>query len=197
MNPLAIPSKIIRRLIATRAHLDAVGLVTPPEWEKHDHIKRWALETGYSTLVETGTYMGHTIEAVADSFQRVFTVEIDPVLAERAKNKFAVKKQVEVKSGSSIEVLPSILKQLSGPVIFWLDAHAKPGEVAPCPAREELKLVLAHPIKEHVIMFDDSRLFTGTVGWPSIKQIADEVYRNSPYQVRVWRDIIHIYRELR
>jgi hypothetical protein len=47
---------------------------------------------------------------------------------ESAKNRFANTPNVHLFLGSSGEILPSVISQTSGPLLFWLDAHAAGGQ---------------------------------------------------------------------
>lgn len=57
----------------------------PPEWVKHEYIRRWANHTGYRVFVETGTYLATTTREVASAFATVHTIEYDYELFCRAQ----------------------------------------------------------------------------------------------------------------
>ncbi len=54
------------------------------------HRERIRERFGLTTLVETGTYYGEMIAAVGSQFQRIYSIELDPRLADMAKTAFAV-----------------------------------------------------------------------------------------------------------
>ena len=74
-------------------------------------------------LVETGTYLGEMIFAQIDNFSKIYSIEIDKELFQRATRIFSSKSQVEVFLGDSGEVLPVILNKLNQPALFWLDGR--------------------------------------------------------------------------
>jgi len=75
-------------------------------------------------FVETGTLFGDAIEHVRKyNFQKIISFEIIEELADKAKDRFADDKRVEIILGDSSKVLPDNLKSLNGNAIFWLDAH--------------------------------------------------------------------------
>jgi len=66
-----------------------------------------------------------------------------------------------------------MLQDSSGRILFWLDGHYS-GEGTACgdqvsPILQELDLIKAHPRRDHCILIDDSRLFTGVDGYPTLK----------------------------
>lgn len=84
-------------------------------------INRTGRELG--TLVETGTYLGDTVNACLPHFDRIYTIELDPTLAGRARARFADEPAVTVIEGDSEHELPRLASEIEEPVVFWLDAH--------------------------------------------------------------------------
>lgn len=166
--------------------------------EKQETIKKEAAESSLKVFVETGTYLGDTVEAVKNTFKEIYTIELDKTLYQRAKQRFSKEKHIKVIHGDSEKMLPEVLKNVNGPTLFWLDAHYSGGLTAqgnkPTPILEELKCILSHPIKDHVILVDDARYFNGKNGWPSLKEIRMLTRKLNPvinFQVR--DNIIRIY----
>jgi hypothetical protein len=152
---------------------------------------------GLRTLVETGTYEGETTWALRRDFDRIYTVELSDELYRLARARFAHTPNVDVRHGDSATVLPAILDELSGPALFWLDAHVSTTKSAhgelPSPAVQELELVLAHPVPGHVVLVDDARLFTGRDGWPAIADLEVVAARLRPeLHVAVEDDIVRL-----
>lgn len=56
-------------------------------------------------------------------FDRIYSIELDPVLAARAARLFKGRQGIEMMVGDSATVLPLVLERLDDPVLFWLDAH--------------------------------------------------------------------------
>jgi len=82
------------------------------------------------TLIETGTCMGDTVEAVRDHFQDVYSVELSPVFYKVCQEKFAGVPNVHLYFGSSDKELPTMIGLTTGPVLFFLDAHITGGPSA-------------------------------------------------------------------
>jgi hypothetical protein len=194
------PSLLYKRLCIVEHVAQKNYVEVPPEWVKHDYIRGWARHTGYEVFVETGTYRCTTTMAVADAFRDVYSIELDRTLYEEAVARMRRYENVQLFNGDSAIVINDILPRLSEPAIFWLDAHWCGGVTGKSlkdpPIRNELEAIFAHPVKEHVILVDDARSFTGYANYPTIKQVIRHVHEKSRYQLRVFHDIIHIYREL-
>ena len=107
---------------------------------------------------ETGTYAGEMIKYVNahHDWIRINSVELSPILAERATYLFAGVENVCIWYGDSAEVLK--VKGIGiNPTLFWLDAHACGGVTARgkkiTPILEELETVVNDI--DHVIVIDD------------------------------------------
>ena len=139
---------------------------------------------------ETGTYEAGTTTAVAPHFDRVWTAELSPVLCDRARQKLAAFKHVEVIHGSSPEVLRTRAPALaSSSVLYWLDAHwcggLSGGTTNECPLLDELAAI-ATLNDSSVILIDDARYFIGPPPaphkadhWPGLLQIETALRRVS------------------
>jgi hypothetical protein len=73
--------------------------------------------------IETGTEQGNGTQILADRYKKVITIELDDIYYNEAKVKFANTKNVECHHGNSEEVLKRIIPTLTGPTMYWLDAH--------------------------------------------------------------------------
>ena len=125
---------------------------------------------GLNIFVETGTWLGDTVSAMSDK-KKVYSVEVQPELYRHAEIRFQGRTNIDLRLGDSAVVLPQILSEIHEPALFWLDGHFPPGIADNCcPTFQELKSVLAHPIK-HVILIDDAREFTGQCGTPPFPRL--------------------------
>jgi hypothetical protein len=97
---------------------------------KQRALREHAARTGLRRLVETGTYLGETVTAMRGSFDRIVSVELDPLLFAAALRRFADAEDVELVHGDSGDVMPQIVSGLDAPALFWLDAHYSGGVTA-------------------------------------------------------------------
>ena len=127
-------------------------------------------------FVETGTFRGDTAATAARFFSVVDTIELDPVLGRRARERFQ-HSRVRCHIGDSRQVLPTILPELETPLILWLDAHFSGGVTGgandPCPLITELRIVDQHrDCSNTIVAVDDARCFTGSRGFPRLDAVA-------------------------
>jgi len=179
---------------------DLRGRPLPPS----DYVKQWivgqyARKYRLETLIETGTYEGDMVEAMRKRFRVIHSIEIFEPLYRLAVAKFSGSSHIHLHQGDSEEILPRILATVKEPALFWLDAHYS-GEgtgrgAVDSPILRELKCIFDHPIKDHVILIDDARLFVGRDGFPRVDEIRDFVYRNRPNATFILKDdVIRIHR---
>ena len=156
-------------------------------------------------FIETGTYFGDTVDYLKNYFVNLITIELSPDLAKHASDRFKNYSNVSVINGDSSKELINILKFIDSPIVFWLDGHyssefwigenliiTAKGEKY-TPILEELTLISKHFVKNHVILIDDARLFTGNDDYPKLSVIKEFVSREmKSYFLTVKNDIIRI-----
>jgi hypothetical protein len=117
-----------------------------------------------ATFVETGTRDGWMLDQMKNVFDSVYSIEVDEALYRKALIGFNDQPHIKLFLGDSATVLPSILRELSSPALFWLDAHGEgPITAQNAPVIDELRAILSHPIKKHAILIDDARHFDRTL----------------------------------
>ena len=136
-----------------------------PAEQRVEVIRDYAKRYGIRTFIESGTSVGATTEALMDDFDRLYTIELDHDLAERAKRMFSGHPHVTCVEGDSGVVLVGLIAAaLPSPVLFWLDGHySGPGSAhgdLDTPIRAELCAAILAP-KGSVILIDDARIFEG------------------------------------
>jgi hypothetical protein len=166
-----------------------------PHLLKQKVVQEYGKKFALKTLVETGTYYGEMVAAMKGRFDRIYSIEFVPELAERAKRKFARYSQVRIFCGDSRLVMPEVLAQLKGPALFWLDAGYY-GWVGIRTNEQrlsaELQMILSHPFP-HMILLDDARGLTGRDGIPSVEDVKNDVQSKFPQRsVEVKYDIMRI-----
>ena len=175
--------------------------VPPPHIVKQWTVKHYGEGFSLRTFIETGTYLGEMVQAVKASFKTVLSIELEPLLYERAKTLFAQDDHVTIHYGDSGVILADLLASIKHPCLFWLDGHWTGGPVHAArgqqdtPILQELGHILGHRVKNHVILIDDARLFNGTNDYPSLEQLRETVSRHdSALGFHVENDIIRIHR---
>ena len=165
------------------------------------HLKRAAVVEAVRrfrprTFVETGTYRGDTLAAVAPLVDRAVSIELDPALAACARRRVARLDHVEIRTGDSAAELGEVLASIEGAALFWLDGHYSGGPTAGeggCPLLDELDAILNCEC-DHVILIDDIRLFDGTNGYPRLDAVSELVAGLRPDWVfRVENDIAYTH----
>jgi hypothetical protein len=166
-----------------------------PHLLKQKVVREYGEQFGLNTLVETGTYYGEMVAAMKNRFDRIYSIEYVPALAERARRKFARDEHVRIFCGDSRVVMPEVLTLLAGPALFWLDAGyygwvGIRGNEQRLSA--ELEMILSHPYP-HMILLDDARGLTGRDGIPSVNDVKAYVESKFPQRlVEVKYDIMRV-----
>ena len=97
-------------------------------------------------LVETGTYVGEMVDAMKDSFEKIYSIELGVELARNAQEKFSAYSHIHIIQGDSGQVLKTLASQIRQPALFWLDGHYSAGITAKgakdTPVCEELQYIL-------------------------------------------------------
>ncbi len=170
--------------------------VRSPHLVKQRAIREYARRYGLRTLVETGTYYGEMLAAVKNDFDRIFSIELDPELARRAARRFANDSRIRILEGDSEKLLPELLKSISEPALFWLDAgYWGWANLARDPQRlsAEVEAALSHPVKGHVILMDDARMLDGRSGAPTFDELRARISARFPgHRVELLHDIIRV-----
>ena len=167
----------------------------PPHVVKQRAIRAYAERLGVEVFVETGTFMGQMVEAMKPHFRELYSIELSEELHARAASLFARDPHVHLVRGDSADVLPDILARISEPCLFWLDGHFSGGITAQgsqdYPVLKELEHIGRHPVKHHVILIDDARLFLGTPSAPAKEEIVVGLKAINPeYRIEERDDII-------
>lgn len=156
------------------------------------YLKRFSIDD----FVETGTNLGDTLGYFAKKRLRCTSIELSQELYQVACTVFAARSNVTLLLGDSGQRLPQLLKGISIPILFWLDGHYSSGLTASAgthtPISAELKAILSHPIKRHVILIDDARYFDGTNGYPHLDDLLRVIREDGSYRAEVSTDIIRL-----
>jgi hypothetical protein len=138
-------------------------------------------------FVESGTGNGGGCRAAANAgFSKIHTIEVSKTQQSKARKRLQTildksvldKCEMHFHLGDSIDKLPEIMAKLDTRATFWLDGHFQPDNAGKtkagrikCPIHEELEIIGAHHIKDHIILVDDVRLIrTGAWNTPGITE---------------------------
>lgn len=167
-----------------------------PAMVKAEIVRGHVRTSGARVFIETGTYLGTTVQHVARLGVECHTIEIDEALHRRATRALARHTNIDVILGNSAEELPRLLKELAEPAVFWLDGHFSGGVTGRgdlySPIRTELMAILDHRVKRHVVLIDDARLFDGTDDYPRLAELLGELDGEPDYQALVSTDMVRI-----
>ena len=179
----AIKKTIIFELVVMfrrwiRGYGDLKSRVTANIYEyspAHDVIKSLAIKHRITVFVETGTFIGNTLIGLKDSFDQLFSIELDRGIYRLAKERLKNFEHIQIFYGDSSKVLPEILRDLKTPALFWLDAHYSSGVTAKgdlqTPIMHELKAIFSHSNKQHCILIDDVKDFNGLNDYPEVNKL--------------------------
>ncbi len=185
---------VTRRRVALQWRMRGRPL-PPPHVVKQLAILEFQRRRPLRTFIETGTFTGEMVDAMRPHFDRIVSIEMSPELYERASRRFAGDPRVRLVLGDSATELPRLLGALDHPACFWLDGHFMGAGTArseeDSPIRAEVDAVLRHPVRGHLVLIDDARLFLGVNGYPTIAELRRQIQGERPgSRVDVHDDII-------
>jgi hypothetical protein len=172
-----------------------------PARAKRRLLRQYARDFRLHTLVETGSYLGDTVAALRRDFAHIYSIELSPELARRAKERFQTARNVTIVEGDSGTMLPEIVRGLRAPVLFWLDGHFSGGVTArgtlDTPLVAELDTVLRHPVQGIVILIDDAAWLDDHLGGHGLEQICARIHALQPnWTVDLRNDILRMHTPL-
>ena len=172
--------------------------VPPPDFIKEKIIKKYAFRFSPKVFIETGTYYGDKIDALKHLFVKIISIELDKELYEKTKQRFKNYSNIEIIQGDSSEILPKILPNTNGKILFWLDAHYSGGITArgrnDTPILNELKAILNNHPKNNIILIDDARHFIGKNDYPTVDELINYLRKDNNLNInfKIENDIIII-----
>jgi len=170
----------------------------PPHIVKQHILSTYASAFSTDVLIETGTYLGQMVYAMRNRFRTILSIELGGDLARRARHRFRDDAHIRILQGDSGEVLPELLNNISTQSLFWLDGHYSGGFTAKgktgTPVMREMRTILDHRIKNHVILIDDARCFDGTQDYPIVDELRELIAAHRPgYDFSISNDVIRIH----
>lgn len=116
-------------------------------------------------FIETGAWDGEGVaEALNAGFEKVISIEAGEGKYQHCVKRFQNDPRVMMVYGTSQDQLWHVIKDITIPVVVYLDAHycgdTGYGSCAlGSPVSEELAILARHPIRCHTILIDDMRCF--------------------------------------
>ncbi len=177
-----------------RYETEGLGGALPPVL-KRALIRKIALQNGLTSFVETGTYLGDTPWRLLDLFAELHTIELSPILASLARERFKRFPKVHVYEGDAGELIFDVVQRLRTPTLFWLDSHWCAGFTARakvnCPIFRELEAIFLHSVSPYAILIDDAADFGGANDYPMLQKLLEFIAQhNSSLRVFVENNIV-------
>lgn len=175
-----------------------------PHYLKQRTVINYRKKYNCKIFIETGTFLGDMINAVKNKFDTIHSIELNTEYAKAAMIRFQNQKHIKIWQGDSGVELQKVLNETNGNILFWLDGHCCVYQGAitsrskeDTPILSEISVILNHIKKngyKHVILIDDSRLFIGKDGYPTLESLVKLVKNElTSHQILVKNDIIAIY----
>lgn len=171
--------------------------IPPPHAIKQIAVEEFQIKFNYNILIETGTFQGDMVEAQRRNFEKIYSIELSEKLFNECKRKFSRFNHINLYRGDSSMVLPSLMKEIFLPAIFWLDGHYSGGITMAgeknCPINEEINAIFSSPL-DHIILVDDAKDFIGKNDYPTIDALKESIMLFRPnYLFEIKDNIIRAF----
>ncbi len=155
------------------------------------------MEYNLKILVETGTYYGDMVEAMKNSFSKIYSIEISETLCAEERRRFKRDRHIKIIHGDSGTEIEKLVKELDQPTLFWLDGHYSGGITSKglkeTPIFEEVNAIVNNMKSQYVILIDDARCFGTFPDYPSLELLSNFIKsKDQNANVAVQDDIIRI-----
>lgn len=169
--------------------------IPPPHIYKQKVVSEYGKRNKINKLYESGTFKGDMVYGMRKKFKKIVSIELSDLFFKLASRRLKKYKHVKVIKGDSEKEIKKYLINLNEPSVFWLDGHNSFGDTAKgklnTPIVNELKSILSHKNKSHVILIDDARHFTGENDYPRISDLK-KTLKKTNYNMQIESDIIRI-----
>jgi GT2 family glycosyltransferase len=170
----------------------------PEGTAKREHLLSLFHARGHRTLLESGTFVGDTVEYFMAHAQRIISVEVEPTLFADAQRKFHGVPNVELVFGDALHLIPGIVDELEDPPLIWLDGHFSEGvtgagdEIEPAASILAQLGVVRTPAGTTIVV-DDLRLFGLHPDFPGLDELLERARQGFPdARIRVGLDSLVI-----
>lgn len=163
-------------------------------------------ELPLSTFVETGTFHGDTLIAMAPLFEKLYSVELSKELWEESSKRLKEFKHVSISLDDSPQFIQKLQPSLKNDsVLYWLDAHwcvsdNTAGEDSQCPLVKEIQAI-GKLNTSSAIVIDDARLFLAPPpepheisDWPLFEEVNNALRMlSTEHEITIVNDTIAFY----
>jgi hypothetical protein len=162
--------------------------IDPPAGHaKREHLLSLVRHRDLRVFVESGTYLGESVEFLRPHMDRIVTVEVEPKLHADADAKFAGDPAIDVRFGDALDLIPAIVRELDQPALIWLDGHFSGGVTGQGEFVEPAQAILekfadAPPPAGSTVVIDDLRMFGREAApWPTLEGLVHTARRAFPH----------------
>jgi hypothetical protein len=193
---------ILRPVIQKRQYktwLESGKSGAAPSLETQKVVKEYGQKFHVNCLIETGTFRGDMVNAQKNNFAKIYSIELNQSLAEKASERFKKYSHIEIYQGNSTDVLPKILEKVKNSnCLFWLDAHYSAGITSrsekDSPIMDELEIIFATLKQNVVLLIDDARNFVGENGYPTMEELKNYIEaKKLNYVFECKEDIVRVH----
>ncbi|HEX6743691.1 MAG TPA: glycosyltransferase [Solirubrobacteraceae bacterium] len=177
-TPVAVP-------VPTASPLAGYPAEAPEGTAKREHLLSLFRTRAHRTLLESGTFMGDTVEYFMPHAARIISVEVEPKLFADAQRKFDGATNVEIVFGDALHLIPEIVAHLDDPPLIWLDGHFSEGVTGAGDEIEPAASILARlggvgaPAGTTIVV-DDLRLFGLHPDFPGLDELVQRARQGFP-----------------
>ena len=157
----------------------------PHSYTKFKIIRALKKKSNAKVFIEAGTYFGITADRCSRIFDKVYTIELNQTLAQKATDFLKLRENVTVIKGDALKILPELLELNQVKDVFiYLDGHACDSMTSvsdlPEPAVEELAVLSLYWKKISAIVVDDFRNFGVEKDFPEKSVLIKAAEHNFP-----------------
>lgn len=152
---------------------------------------------GFTALIEQATCSTSVIGTAGNGFTERYSFHVNSTSGVSDGCRALPSSDTTVTHSPGLHPLKGILKTLTVPALFWIDAPPAKGisaiDASHHPILVDLKEIGRHRIKEHIILIDHASLFTGAGRYPSMEVLKRTVMEfDHPMAMIVENDIIRL-----
>ena len=167
-------------------------------WMKRKILNDIIKTNNINIFVESWTYLWETVSYFRGKIKKIISIELSKDLAKFNQTRYDKCRNIDILQWDSGKLLPSIVENLEGRALFFLDRHYSGWFTAKgfsdCPLIQEIKWISESNIKNHIIVIDDYRLIWNDKDCPTLNELVKTFSIINPdYKYRIDRDLLIFY----